>query len=117
MKAEMRKEGGSFVQGSDAPPKGHNGSQPTGRDQGRSREQRGGARGRGAVEEDLKVSRMRAEGALGRGVSEQRSCKRPRRRSGPATCILFGFLFLDETGDLGGCPGLSGRESMIDGTA
>ena len=94
MKAEMRKEGGSFVH-----PKGlvviKDGA---GNNVAELKD----------VEQLKKISKCRAE---------QRSCKRPRRRSGPATCILAGFLFLDETGDLGGCPGLSGRESLIDGTA
>ena len=72
MKAEMRKDRGSIVKGSDAPPRGHGGGLPGGRDYHRGRDGRGAPRGRGAMsrEQLKKVSRCRGCGQKGHWVAE-----------------------------------------------
>ena len=99
MKAEMRKDRGSIVKGSDAPPRGHGGGLPGGRDYHRGRD------GRGApvdVEQCLASSSRRcpvAEGAGRRAIGwpSARTRVRPvdssmslRRKAAPLW--LFSFL-------------------------
>ncbi|OLP83560.1 hypothetical protein AK812_SmicGene35647 [Symbiodinium microadriaticum] len=103
MKAEMRKDRGSFIKGSDAPPKGHGGGLPGGRDVGRGRDHRGGGRGRGSMtrEQLKKISRCRGCGQKGHWVAE---CPNKGAPSGfvympeqpQASSIAFSFLTRQE---------------------
>ncbi|CAE7735919.1 unnamed protein product [Symbiodinium sp. CCMP2592] len=90
MKAEMKKDRGSFIKGSDAPPRGHGGGLPGGRDGARGREWRGGGRGRGGMsrEQLKKISKCRGCGQKGHWVAE---CPNKGK-----TAAVSGFVYAPE---------------------